>query len=46
MEFANYRAHTTEKEFFQLRFAGFFRFMAANLSLIRFETAARPLWCV
>jgi len=35
-----------KKEFFQLQFASFFRFMAANLSLTHLVTAAKPLWCV
>ena len=33
-------------EFFQLQFASFFRFMAANLSLTHLVTVAKPLWCV
>ena len=31
-----------KKEFFQLQFASFFRFMAANLSLTHLVTAAKP----
>ena len=36
----------SKKEFFQLQFASFFRFMAAYLSLTHPVTRAKPLWCV
>ena len=34
------------KEFFQLQFASFFKFMAAYLSLTHPVTRAKPRWCV